>query len=139
MALTEFGTNAAQTVKIWSKLTMREALKSTLFRKLMGTSKRSIIQRLTDLEKTAGDQIKFDLLMQMTGTGVSGDNRQRDNEEALVYHQDTITIDQLRNAHAFKRMTQQRTLHDLRSDAKENLADWWAGTLDQYMMDYLDS
>jgi len=133
MAVTAFGTNDAQTVKIWSALTLREALKATTFTKLMGSGKGAIIQRLTDLEKSAGDQIKYDLLMQMTGAGVTGDNRMRDNEEALVYYQDTINIDQLRNAHAFRRMSQQRTVHDLRVDAKVNLADWFAGKLDDYM------
>jgi N4-gp56 family major capsid protein len=133
MAITAFGTNDAQTVKIWSTLTLREALKATTFEKLLGTSKTSVIQRLVELEKSAGDQIKYDLLMQMTGAGVTGDNRMRDNEEALVYHQDTVNIDQLRNAHAFRRMSQQRTLHDMRMDAKANLADWFAGVFDSYM------
>jgi N4-gp56 family major capsid protein len=133
MAVTAFGTNDAQTVKIWSSLTLREALKATMFNKIMGTSKTSIIQKLTELEKGAGDQIKYDLLMQMTGAGVTGDNRMRDNEEALVYYQETVEIDQLRNAHAFRRMSQQRTLHDMRSDAKANLADWFAGKFDDYM------
>lgn len=133
MAITAFGTNDAQTVKIWSSLTLREALKATLFSKLLGTGKTAVVQKMTELEKSAGDQIKYDLLMQMTGTGVTGDNRMRDNEEALVYYQDTVNIDQLRNAHAFRRMSQQRTLHNLRSDAKANLADWFAGTFDDYM------
>lgn len=134
MAVTAFGTNDAQTVKIWSSLTLREALKATLTDKIMGSGKSAIIQRLTELEKSAGDQIKYDLLMQMTGTGVTGDNRMRDNEEALVYYQDTVNIDQLRNAHAFRRMSQQRTLHDMRMDAKANLADWFAGRIDDYML-----
>jgi N4-gp56 family major capsid protein len=133
MAVTAFGTNDAQTVKIWSSLTLREALKATLTEKIMGSGKGAIIQRLTELEKSAGDQIKYDLLMQMTGAGVTGDNRMRDNEEALVYYQDTVNIDQLRNAHAFRRMSQQRTLHDMRMDAKANLADWFAGKIDDYM------
>jgi len=133
MAVTSFGTNDAQTVKIWSALTMREALKGTLFSKFLGTSKTSILQRLTELEKGAGDQIKYDLLMQMSGAGVAGDNRMKDNEEALVYYQDTVTIDQLRNAHSFRRMSQQRTLHDMRVDGKTNLADWFSGKMDDYM------
>jgi N4-gp56 family major capsid protein len=137
MAVTAFGTNDAQTVKIWSTLTLREALKPTLMKKLMGTAKTSVIQKLTDLEKSAGDSIKFDLLMQMTGGGVTGDNRMRDNEEALVYYQETVEIDQLRNAHAFRRMSQQRTLHNMRTDAKTNLADWFAGQYDQIGMDQL--
>lgn len=65
MAVTAFGTNDSQTVKLWSTLTLREALKATLFKSFLGTDDRAIIQRQTDLEKNAGDQIKFDLLMQM--------------------------------------------------------------------------
>ena len=137
MAITAFGTNDSQTVKIWSELLMREALKATMFKKFLGSGKKAILQRLGDLEKQAGDQIKYDLLMQMTNSGVEGDNRMRDNEEALVYYQDTVNIDQLRNAHAFRRMSQQRTLHNMRKDAKENLADWYAMKYDDYMFRYL--
>lgn len=137
MAITAFGTNDNQTVKLWSSLTMREALKSTLMNKFLGTGKGAILQRLTELEKTAGDTIKYDLLMQMVGAGVTGDNRMRDNEEALVYYQDSVAIDQLRNAHAFRRMSQQRTLHDMRMDAKTNLSEWFSGVYDTYMFDYL--
>lgn len=133
MAVTAFGTNDAQTVKIWSMLTMREALKATLFKRFLGKGKRAIIQRITELEKSAGDQIKYDLLMQATGAGVTGDNRMKDNEEEMVYYQDSVTIDQLRNAHSFRRMSQQRTVHQLRSDARENLSDWFAGKFDSYM------
>jgi len=137
MAITAFGTNDSQTVKIWSTLTFREALKQTLFYKFLGTGKKSIIQRLTDLESSAGDNIKYDLLMQMGNDGVTGDNRMRGAEESLTYYQDNVTIDQLRNAHAFKRMSQQRTIHDLRMDAKANLSDWFADKMDTYMFNNL--
>jgi len=137
MALTAFGTNDAQTVKIWSTLTMREALKQTLFSKFLGKDKKSILQRITELEKQSGDTIKYDLLMLMGSDGVTGDNRMRGNEEPLSYKQDSLVINQLRNAHAFRRMSQQRTLHDLRADAKGNLADWFADKYDTYMFNNL--
>lgn len=138
MATTDFSHSSAQTVNIWSKTVMREALKGTyLFKKFLGTDEHSIVQRLTDLEKGAGDTIKYDLLMQMTGQGVTGDNRLKGNEEALVYYQDSVVIDQLRNAHAFKRMSQQRTLHDLRVAASKNLGMWWATKWESYMFRYL--
>jgi len=57
----------------------------------------------------------------------------RGNEEPLVYYQDEVKIDQLRNAHSFMRMSQQRTLHDMRTDAKLNLADWFRDKFDSYM------
>lgn len=137
MALTAFGTNSAQSVTLWSKQTMREALKKTFIKQFMGTTKKAILQRITDLEKNAGDTIKYDLLMQATGAGVTSDNRLKSNEEAMVYHQDTIVIDQLRNAHSFRRMSQQRTIHNMRTDARDSLSDWYAGKFDDYMFRYL--
>lgn len=73
MANTAFGTNDAQTVSYWSTMTMREALKRTTIWKLKGKTKESFIVQLSDLEKSNGDTIKFDLLMNMTGNGITGD------------------------------------------------------------------
>jgi N4-gp56 family major capsid protein len=142
MAMTEFGTSDAQAVKLYAKMTFREALKGTLVDKLLvnpknPASKNNIIQRFTDLEKDAGDTIKYDLLMQTGGAGVSGGNWLKYNEEPLTYYQDSIVIQQLRQGHMFDRQSQQRTLHNLRVDARENLSDWWKNTLDDYMMRYL--
>jgi hypothetical protein len=43
MAVTAFGTNDVQAIKLWSTVTMREALKATMMNKLMGSGKRAII------------------------------------------------------------------------------------------------
>jgi len=133
MALTEFGVNDSQAVKLFSKMTFREAIRDTLFSKFMGKTKRHIITRYTDMEKTAGDTVKYDLLEQTSGAGVTGNNWMKGNEAALTYHQDSVEIDQLRQAHQFDRMSQQRTIHNMRVDARENLSDWWRNTLDNYM------
>ena len=133
MAITAFASGGDQAVNIWGKLTLKEALKLTLFKKFLGKDKRSIIQQLVDLETNRGDTIKFDLLMQMVGDGITGDNKLKDNEEPLVYYQDSVVVDQLRNAHSFRNMSQQRTVHELREDASANLADWFAGKFDSYM------
>jgi len=133
MALTEFGVNDSQAVKLFSKMTFREAIRGTLFNKFMGKTKQDIITRHDDMEKTAGDTIKYDLLEKTTGAGVTGNNWMKGNEAPLTYYQDSIVVDQLRQAHQFDRMSQQRTIHDMRTDARENLTDWWANTLDSYM------
>jgi N4-gp56 family major capsid protein len=139
MATTTIGTNSEQAVKLWSAMTFRQMLAKTLTAKLMGGAddKNAIVYRKNDLQKTAGDTVKFDIFMQATGNGVTGDARLRGHEEALVYHQDSITVDQLRQAHSFTRISSQRTLHDLRKDAHMSLTDWWAGTMDSYMFRYL--
>lgn len=133
MAVTEFGHSSAQTVNIWSKMLMREAIFKTYFRRFMGKGKDAIIQLLTDLEKVRGDAIKYDLLVQMSQYGVTGDNPIRGFEEALVYYQDEVLIDQRRIAHAYRTMSQQRTVHQLRQDARSNLSDRMAVIFDEMM------
>jgi len=137
MAMTEFGVNDDQAVKLFSKMTFREAIRGTLFNKFTGKTKQSIITRHTDMEKSAGDTVKYDLLEQTSGAGVEGNNWMKGNEAPLTYYQDSVQINQLRQAHQFDQMSQQRTLHNMRQDAKENLSDWWANTLDTYMFRYL--
>ena len=134
---TEFTTNSPQAVKVWSKLLMRETIEQTWLRRLMGKSEKSPIQLVQDLSRGPGDEVKFDLLLKMQGAGVDGDTQLKGFEEALRYEQDSLKINQKRNGHACKPMTQQRTLHDLRMDAKSNLAQWFAEKLDRYTFAYL--
>lgn len=128
-------TGDALAVKRWSKLLTKEALGRTWLRKFMGTTPNSIIQIHRDLEKERGDVVKFDLLtlLDKTNYGRPGGAALIANEVALAYYQDSVQIDQLRQGVIYNSMSQQRTLHDLRNDAKEALADWWARVLDQFM------
>jgi N4-gp56 family major capsid protein len=116
---------------------MRETIYKTYFRRFMGKGPDAIIQLLTDLEKNRGDRISYDLLVQMTQYGVTGDNPIKGYEEALTYYQDDLYIDQRRIAHAFRTMSQQRTVHQLRNDAKRNLSDRMAVIFDEMMFAYL--
>ena len=126
MAVTEFGTGSAQAVKRWCDKLFRESLGKTFIKKFMGKGPDAIIRLLTDLENDAGDQIKYDLRVQDRSNGVQGDTRLKGFEAALVFHQDSILINQLRQAHAFRGMTQQRTVHDLRAEGRASLSDWFA-------------
>jgi len=138
MAMTEFGTSSSQTVKIWTKKTWYEAKRGAFFfNKFLGSKEDSILFMAKDLEKTAGDNIVYDLLVEMEGDGITGDNELEGNEEALSYHQDNIKIDQLRHAHIFGRMSQQRTVHDLRKDGQWALSRWWSNKFEQLLFDYL--
>jgi len=137
MASTEFGTNDAQTVKRWGTELMTEVMERSFVKRLMGTGPDSVVQRLTDLDSGAGDTIKYDLLTAMRSDGVQGDSQLEDYEEEMNFAQDEIKIDQLRNASDFMTMTQQRTLHNLRSKAKSQLAEWNAWKLDTMTFAYL--
>ncbi len=138
MSMTEFGTSSSQTVKIWSKKCWYEAKKGAFFfNKFLGTNEDSIMYMAKNLEKTAGDNIVYDLLVEMEGDGITGDNDLEGNEEALTFYQDNVKIDQLRHAHIFGRMSQQRTIHNLRKDGQWALSRWWSNKLEEYMFRYL--
>ncbi len=135
MGDTIFASGSAQAVDLYSKMTFMETSKRAFISSFLGKAgdMEAVLVRIDDLEKHAGEQIFYDLLMEPTGAGVTGDNEMRNNEEPMVYHQDSVFIDQLRNAHAWGRMSQQRTLHNLRKDAAKNLGKWFAKRYDEYM------
>lgn len=137
MAATEFGTNDPQAVKRWNAELARETIGKTYFKRFLGTGSDSVIVMKTDLEEGAGDEIKYDLRVQNRNPGVQGDTRLKGYESTLTFYQDSVKIDQLREGHSFRRMSQQRTLHDLRKEGRASLADWFARNYDALMFAYL--
>ena len=131
MATTAFGTNHALAVKLWSEKLFHEALKECWLGKFIGVDSNSIIQRQTETEKSAGDQITVGLRMQLTGAGVQGDNTLEGNEEALTLYSDAVKIDQLRHAvRSAGQMSEQRIPFEVRQEAKNGLRDWFATRID---------
>ncbi len=131
---------AATDVKVWAKATLRAALNQTLyFKKFMGKAndENAILYYKPELENAAGDTVNYDLLKDMTGDGVTGDNTLTGNEEELTYVPTDIKIDQLRNGHTATSMVQKKTIHDFRADAKKVLSRWFAVKFDTYMFRYL--
>lgn len=126
-------------IKKWSPALFIDIVKKSYFeKKFVGTDDNSVIQRLTDLESGAGDTIQFDLSIQLRGKPTSGDARLEGKEEALKFASDQIYIDQLRHAvSAGGRMTRKRTMHNLRTIARNRLGDYWAKYLDELMFCYL--
>ena len=138
MATTEYGVNAAEAVKLWSRKLMREALKQTWASKFMGRDSGSLVQVLDDTSKGPGDRIRCILRMQLTGDGIQGDDTLEGNEESLVTHTDNLVIDQLRHAVRSKgKMTEQRIPFSIREEARMGLQDWWADRFDTWFMNQL--
>lgn len=137
MAQTTIGTSDAQNVLNWSTVTMYEAMDQLHFKEFLGEGEDNIIQIFDELEKNSGDTIKYDLLMKLTADGRKGNARLKGNEEALVWHQDSLVIEQLRHGVSWDRMSSQRTLHDMNRSASKNLGTWWAEKFNEYMFRYL--
>lgn len=131
MANTSYPVNHPQAVKIWAKKLLRESLKETFVSRFMGTSKDSLVYVKDELKKSAGDQIKYGLRVQLTGAGITGDSTLEGNEEELVTYQDSILIDQLRHAvRSGGEMSEQRVPFSVREEAMDGLRDWWADRID---------
>jgi len=126
-----FGTNHALTVKKWSATLFREALGDLYFQRFVGKSDKHMIQQKFDFTKENGDKITFALLKGLSGAGVTEDGEIDENEEALEYADFSVEIFLRGNGVRLKgKMTQKRTLMDMRSDAKTSLADWLKNKLE---------
>jgi N4-gp56 family major capsid protein len=131
---------SAQSVKRWSDMLYMQTLFKTFYSKFSATDGSMPFHIQNDLTKGPGDTLKFDLLAQMNSYGVSGNTSMIDalagistQEQALVFSQEEVEIEQKRIAHAWFRMSQQRSVHDLRKAAMRNLSDMWAVVLDRYI------
>ena len=134
MAQTEFAVGHALAVKRWSTSLAVEAAKKMYFGKFIG----SVITKLTDLEKNAGDKITHGLRMKLRGAGVTGDGTLEGNEENLTYYDDALLIDQLRHAVRSKgKASEQRVPYSMRATAREALAAWWGERFDELLFVYL--
>lgn len=141
MAQTVVGLNDAKAVKKWSgELAVDTVRKSYFNKKFVGQGVQSSmpIQQLVALENGAGDNISYDLSMQLKMAPVEGDNILEGNEEDLKFYSDSIYVDQARaGVNTGGKMTQKRTLHDLRKVAKARQSEWWARMFDEQFFMYL--
>jgi N4-gp56 family major capsid protein len=135
MADTILGTNDALTLKLWGKKAFYDAVKPTLFGKLMGTSDTAIVQIKDELNKEAGDRVRFRLRALPSGAGRTGEETLEGYEEGLTFHNFDLTIDTMRHAHKVSlNMSQQRANFDLRTEAKDAQSEWWEERIDSYFI-----
>lgn len=138
MAQTTFGVNDPLAINLWSKKLSYEALQATKLSQFVGKTADSMIQIKDETNRQAGSKITFGLRMQLRGQGVSGESQLEGNEEKLVFRNDSLQVDQLRNAVLnVGAVSQQRVPFDLREEAKSGLVDWWADRIDAALMNQL--
>ena len=131
MATTNFGVNNPLAVKLWSERLFREALKQTRLYQFIGDTADSMIQKMVEPSKGAGDKVTVGLRMQLSGNGVQGDGTLEGQEEAMDFYSDSLLINQLRNAvRSAGKMSEQRVPYSMRNEAFMGLQDWWAARFD---------
>lgn len=132
MAMTNFGVNDALAVKLWSKTLEVEALKYTDIFPLIGDDANSIIHRKTETSKGPGDRVTFGIRMQLSGAGFTENQLAEGNGESLTTYSDNVTINELGHVVGVKSnntIDAQRVPFDLREEARDGLADWYAKRL----------
>lgn len=137
MAMTDFGALSTARKKVWAAeiwLAGRDA-NFWMSNGFVGAGQNNVIQRITELTRTErGDECIMQLVADLQGDGVVGDNLLENNEEALFNDSVSIRIDQLRHGVRSKgSMAEQRTVIRFRSTAKEKLAFWIANKIDEMM------
>ena len=140
MAVKTYGTNDPLTNKLYSRMLAVESITQTYVRKFMGSTPNSMIQVKNDTMKAAGDRITIGLRVKLAGAGVLGGNTLEGNEEAFTTNDDSIIINKLRHAARVKgpnTIEQQRVPFDLRYEALDDLAQWWANQQDLWAANQL--
>jgi N4-gp56 family major capsid protein len=118
----------------WSSKFFREYVRDSRFFRYMGESENNVICVNKDLSKKAGDNITFGLVIELSNSGVTGDDTLEGNEEAMTTYSDTVTVNQIRNAVAIGHMEQQKTMVDLLDVARERLKKWAMARLRDLMV-----
>lgn len=137
MSSTKFTSASAHAIKIWARKAFADAVKTTLYGKLTGSSDRSIVQVKTEL-KNEGDRVRFALRALPQGLGVEEDETLEGNEEGLDFKYFDLNLGEKR--HAIKvdlNLSAQRTMFDVRAEAKTALQEWLEEYLDTTFFEYL--
>lgn len=144
MAKTIVGVNDPKAVKKFAGALFNAAIPASFYGKQLMADANSTradaemanapIVVINDLESQAGQSVSFDVFVQLTGEGTYGDDTLEGNEENLDSYTDEVMINQVRHGvDAGGKMTQKRTVNDLRAVAKTKLAQWHAQRFDSAM------
>jgi N4-gp56 family major capsid protein len=138
MALTDFGALAPMQKKVWEAESWKAGRDNSFFfaSGFMGSGtadSQKPIHYVKDLTKTErGDQCVMNLIPDLVGDGVAGDNLLKGQEEQLTASDQTIRLDQLRNAVRSRgAMSEQRTVIRFRQEARDTLGNWLGQKLDE--------
>jgi N4-gp56 family major capsid protein len=136
--MTQSASNAALRPEIWRKQLFADVRDNLYMNRFIGTTEQSMIQELEDLKKEAGSNISFGLGMKLSGSGIAGDSTLEGSEEAMVDYDEDLSINQLRHAVLLTgKMDEKKNAYNMRTSAKNRLADWFAEKIEQEIFDKL--
>lgn len=128
------------TVQHWASTTLQEAEDKLFFnaKGMMGPGADSIIQQITELNNKPGDNVTFQLQMNLSGSGVTGDAKLRESEEAMLFYPDNITVNLQRfGVEEPGMMAQKKVVPQVRARARNALALRFREWKEQRMINHL--
>lgn len=139
MAQTYASQVASQIPQIWSDDLFAQAENRTYWHNMEGPPGSSMpIIRLDDLSKAAGDTIKIDIVLALTGAGQTGDTTSLEgNEESMKFRQMSLAVNELTHAVRWTELTQILMTHNMRVTGLNQLSKWLAGKLDDNLFNEL--
>lgn len=136
MAKTAFATDNALTKKLWDEKLFRDTVKEAYWNRFMGKADdvNSIVAVKEELTKQKGDNITFGIRMRLAGAGVVSGETLEGNEEKLVTHDYSVSLEQyrhgVRDAGALDR---QRAMFSIDVESKQALQDWGSEKIDSLL------
>jgi len=128
----------ALTQKAWGKQLFEAVISEIYLSTLMGTSSDSVIQKLENLKKEAGDQIIVPLRLKLKGDGVMDDADVEGNEEEMIFDDYTVQVHEYAHGVRLKgNLEEQKTQIKLRQAAKDSLKDWATEKIDKLLINAL--
>lgn len=113
----------------WSAKYLREYVRASQLKPLMGKTPNAPIQLIEELGKKPGDDIWVPLVTRLSGSGVTGDSTLEGNEESLGNYGHKISVNQLRNAVRVGHFENTKGPLDLLEAARPMLKLWSMDTL----------
>lgn len=137
MSQTDFGGLSAAQKKVWSGKLWKQFRDESFWMSngFIGQDINKPVQRVTELTKTTrGLECVMQLVNDLEGDGIAGDNDINGNEEQMVNDAQIIKIDLLANAVKSKgQMSEQATVIRFREQAKDKLGFWLPDKIDEMM------
>jgi N4-gp56 family major capsid protein len=124
MANTQSNSNLRR--QIWSKDLMVDVMRDVENGlQFAGADANNVVQIKDDLKKEKGQSVTFGMVARLSGDGVDGDNELEGNEESMSAYDESVSIDQKRNAVRLKgKLDDQKSMYDQIKPAKDNLRIW---------------
>lgn len=133
MATTNFANLSPNEKTAWEKDVLRVAHETSYLQRFVGDGANAMISRVKELRQDAkGARAILTLVPDLTNDGVAGDNIISGNEASSEVFDQTIVIDQLRNAvKSTGKMAEQKSVIEFRKTVRDQLGIWLANRKDQ--------